>query len=229
MPLAFTQEDFLAGLPRVREMSGKNKIFSRSGKSQGILAIWPMSGNCQGILWRHVRELSGNFVMTLFLDWNFHHMIRTVPRLCLCECLLGKYKPKLLIIAVKLLPLKNPGVLRELPLIAVKSCLLTDWEIKEIVRENCYFVREMSWKCQGILNGLKCGNPVLFPYIFISSGSRVLRVKETSSHCTAPWVLSLVWICRNPPMPMLHTELEVEIVCPSCLGVSLVTHLTEEN
>ena len=45
------------GLPRVREKSGKNKIFSRSGncqgilkKCQGILAIWPMSGKCQGIL-----------------------------------------------------------------------------------------------------------------------------------------------------------------------------------
>ena len=33
-----------AGLPRVREMSGKNEIFSRSGKSQGILK------KCQGIL-----------------------------------------------------------------------------------------------------------------------------------------------------------------------------------
>ena len=47
----------LTGLPRVREKSGKNKIFSRSGncqgilkKCQGILSIWPMSGNCQGIL-----------------------------------------------------------------------------------------------------------------------------------------------------------------------------------
>ena len=45
------------GLPRVREKSGKNTIFSRSGncqgilkKCQGILAIWPMSGKCQGIL-----------------------------------------------------------------------------------------------------------------------------------------------------------------------------------
>ena len=89
----------LTGLPRVREMSGKNKIFSRSGKSQGILKkcqgifpISPMSGNCQGILWCHVRELSGNVIMTLFLDWNLHHMIRAVPGLCLCRCLLGKYK-----------------------------------------------------------------------------------------------------------------------------------------
>ena len=46
-----------SGLPRVREKSGKNKIFSRSGncqgilkKCQGILAIWLMSGKCQGIL-----------------------------------------------------------------------------------------------------------------------------------------------------------------------------------
>ena len=49
--------DNSTGLPRVREKSGKNKIFSRSGncqgilkKCQGILAIWPMSGKCQGIL-----------------------------------------------------------------------------------------------------------------------------------------------------------------------------------
>ena len=32
------------GLPRVREKSGKNKIFSRSGNCQGILK------KCQGIL-----------------------------------------------------------------------------------------------------------------------------------------------------------------------------------
>ena len=51
----------------------ENKFFSRSVKSQGILkkcqgilAIWPMSGNCQGILSCHVRELSGNFVVTFF-------------------------------------------------------------------------------------------------------------------------------------------------------------------
>ena len=34
----------MAGLPRVREKSGKNKIFSRSGNCQGILK------KCQGIL-----------------------------------------------------------------------------------------------------------------------------------------------------------------------------------
>ena len=36
--------DRTAGLPRVREKSGKNKIFSRSGNCQGILK------KCQGIL-----------------------------------------------------------------------------------------------------------------------------------------------------------------------------------
>ena len=35
---------FTTGLPRVREKSGKNKIFSRSGNCQGILK------KCQGIL-----------------------------------------------------------------------------------------------------------------------------------------------------------------------------------
>ena len=34
----------MSGLPRVREKSGKNKIFSRSGNCQGILK------KCQGIL-----------------------------------------------------------------------------------------------------------------------------------------------------------------------------------
>ena len=47
-------------LPRVREMSGKNKIFSRSGKSQGI---WKKMSGKFGHL-AHVRELSGNFVMS---------------------------------------------------------------------------------------------------------------------------------------------------------------------
>ena len=62
------------GLPRVRKMSGKNKIFSRSGKSQGILkkwqgilAIWPMPGNfvmsCQGI----VREFCHDIIFRLKL------------------------------------------------------------------------------------------------------------------------------------------------------------------
>ena len=60
----------------------EDKIFSRSGKSPGILkkcqeilAIWPKSESCQGILSCHVRELLGNFVVTFFLDWNFHHTI----------------------------------------------------------------------------------------------------------------------------------------------------------
>ena len=42
------------------------------------------------------------------------------------------------------MPLKNPECMGELPLITVKSCFLTDWKTKEIVRENCNFVREMS-------------------------------------------------------------------------------------
>ena len=46
----------VTGLPRVREMSGKNKIFSRSGKFEEL------SGNFGHLT--HVRELSGNFVMS---------------------------------------------------------------------------------------------------------------------------------------------------------------------
>ena len=48
-------------------------------------------------------------------------MIRAVPGLCLCKCLLGKYKLK-----VYCLLLLNPvvgGWVGELPLITVKSCL----------------------------------------------------------------------------------------------------------
>ena len=41
-------------------MSGKNKIFSRSWKSQGILK--KMSGNFDHLT--YARELSGNFVMS---------------------------------------------------------------------------------------------------------------------------------------------------------------------
>ena len=39
-----------SGLPRVREKSGKNKIFSRSGNFGHLT---------------NVREMSGNFVMTI--------------------------------------------------------------------------------------------------------------------------------------------------------------------
>ena len=55
------QSIIYTGLPRVREKSGKNKIFSRSGNCQGILK------KCQGIFVHltNVRELSGNFVMTI--------------------------------------------------------------------------------------------------------------------------------------------------------------------
>ena len=65
------------------------------------------------------------------------------------------------LLLLKLLPFKNPRCVGELLLITVKSCFFHRLKIKEIVRENCYFVREMSWKCQGILNGLKCDNPAV--------------------------------------------------------------------
>ena len=51
----------IAGLPRVREKSGKNKIFSRSGNCQGNFE--KMSGNFGHLT--NVREMSGNFVMTI--------------------------------------------------------------------------------------------------------------------------------------------------------------------
>ena len=40
----------------------KTKIFSRSGKSQGMMAIWPMSWNCRGILSCPVKEFCCNCV-----------------------------------------------------------------------------------------------------------------------------------------------------------------------
>ena len=111
-------------------MSGRNKIFSRSGKSQGILkkcqgiwSIWPMLGNCQGILSCHVRELSENFVMAFFLDWNYYHIIRDLPGLCLCKCLLGKYKLKAYWLLLLSCCLWRYVV--GLPLITIKRVLLT--------------------------------------------------------------------------------------------------------
>ena len=62
---------------------GKTKFSPSQGKVREFWRIvrefWPFD-SCQGILWYHVRELSGNFViMTLFLDWNFHHSIPSIP------------------------------------------------------------------------------------------------------------------------------------------------------
>ena len=51
------QAGIFTGLPRVREKSGKNKIFSRSGNFE------KMSGNFAHLT--NVREMSGNFVMTI--------------------------------------------------------------------------------------------------------------------------------------------------------------------
>ena len=45
-----------------------------------------MSGNFGHLT--HVRELSGNFVVTFFLDCQyFHHIGMDLPGLCLCKCL----------------------------------------------------------------------------------------------------------------------------------------------
>ena len=73
-----------------------------SGKCQGKTKFSPgqgKSGNFEKMLGNfghltHVREfcnvMSWNFVVTLFLDSNFHHMISALPGWCLCKCLLGK-------------------------------------------------------------------------------------------------------------------------------------------
>ena len=101
-------------------------------------------------------------------------MITAPTGLCSCKCLIGKYKLGPLIITVKLLPFKNPGCTGELPLIAVKSFHRLKNK-RKLSGKTCYFVREMSWKCQGILNGLKCGNPedifvqnLVSPFIWVS-------------------------------------------------------------
>ena len=52
----------ITGLPRVREKSGKNKILSRSGNFE------KMSGNFGHLT--NVREMSGNFVMTINFFWK---------------------------------------------------------------------------------------------------------------------------------------------------------------
>ena len=58
----------LSGLSHVRQKSGKNKFFSRSGnckgflkKCQGILSSWHMSGNFQGILLWQLNFVSRNY------------------------------------------------------------------------------------------------------------------------------------------------------------------------
>ena len=62
-----------------------------------------MSGNFGHLT--HVRELSGNFVMScwgiarefcydIFLHGNFHYIIRDLLGFCLCKCLFGQYKLK---------------------------------------------------------------------------------------------------------------------------------------
>ena len=55
-----------------------------------------------------------------------------------------------------------------------------NWKIKEIVRENV----NLSGKCQGILNQLKCGNPVLdlqFLQYFYSKIQTEWNEEESSS------------------------------------------------
>ena len=85
---------------------GKTKFSPGQGKVRGFCGV-----------------TSGNFVMTLFFNWNFHYVIRALPGLCLCKCLLDKYKFNvywlLLIITVKLLPFKNPGFVGELRFITL--------------------------------------------------------------------------------------------------------------
>ena len=53
-----------SGLPRVREMSGKNEIFLQVREKSGNFE--KMSGNFGHLT--NVRELSGNFVMTIFFQ-----------------------------------------------------------------------------------------------------------------------------------------------------------------
>ena len=81
-------------------MSGRNNIFSRSGKSQNFEK---MSGNFDHLT--HVRELSGNFVMSYEgIVREFSHDIIFRMKLpsydngstwvVLCKYLLSKYKLK---------------------------------------------------------------------------------------------------------------------------------------
>ena len=94
----------VTGLPHVWKMSGKHKFSLGQGKVRNFFKI---SGNFGHLT--HVRELSGNFVMTLFLDWNFYHIIRPLPGFCLCKCLLGKFNLKVYwLLLLNFLPFKNP-------------------------------------------------------------------------------------------------------------------------
>ena len=90
-----------------------------------------------------------------------------------------------------------------LALITVKSCYFTDWKIKEIVRENlfCQGKLVLSGKCHGILNGLKCGNPV-FRYKLLqtfSSGNKKVLLRDRKWR-TARGVASLALLPGGTPI-----------------------------
>ena len=81
----------------VREKQNFLQVMEKSGNFE------KMSGNFGHLT--HVRELSGNFVMScwgiarefcydIFLHGNFHYIIRDLLGFCLCKCLFGKYKLK---------------------------------------------------------------------------------------------------------------------------------------
>ena len=63
---------------------GKTKFSPGQGKVRefwkNVREFWPFDP-CEGIVREFCHIKSGNFVMTFFLDWNFHHMMRDLPRL----------------------------------------------------------------------------------------------------------------------------------------------------
>ena len=134
-------------------------------EKQNFLQVREKSGNFEKmsrnlVHLTHVRELSRNFVMScqgivrefcygIFLDWNYYHIIRDLPGLCLCKCLLGKYKLKAYWLLLLSCCLWRYVV--GLPLITIKWVLLT-------LKNKINYQGKMLF-CQGILNRLKCCNP----------------------------------------------------------------------
>ena len=113
-----------------------------SGKCQEKKPIFSRSGNfvmsCEEI----VREFCHDIISRLLLPSYDKGSTWVVFHINVC---LANINPRSTDYYVKLLPFKNPGFVGELLLITVKS----------------FFYRMKNKRnSQGILNGLKCGNPV---------------------------------------------------------------------
>ena len=163
---------------------GKTKFSPEQG-NQGILKtnvreIWPFDP-CQGI----VREFCHDIIFRLKLP-SFDEGSSWV--VFVCRCLLGKYKFKVYwSLLLNFCLSKILGVWGNYRIYQLKV-VFSQIENKR----NCQGKLILSWKCQGILNGLKCGNPdwggpsyVLCNFIL----GHFSKAKTTSHLLRDDWVL----------------------------------------